>query len=59
MCGRYTHSTPVGGLAEELGLAGSLPELGPSYNVAPTQEVPAVVAGIGGGDAGWRCLSGV
>ncbi len=49
MCGRYTLSTSVKALAEELGLAGPLPELPPSYNVAPTQEVPAVVAGSGGG----------
>ena len=54
MCGRYTLSAPVETLAEEFGIIGSLPELGPSYNVAPTQEVPAVVA-EGDGDAGWRC----
>jgi putative SOS response-associated peptidase YedK len=49
MCGRYTLSTPAGELAEELGLAGPLLELQLSYNVAPTQEVPAIVAGGGGG----------
>lgn len=49
MCGRYTLSAPVGALAEEFGLTGPLPELQPSYNVAPTQEVPAVVAGGDGG----------
>jgi putative SOS response-associated peptidase YedK len=48
MCGRYTLSTPVGTLADEFGIAGPLPELQPSYNVAPTQEVPAVLAGTGG-----------
>ena len=48
MCGRYTLSTSVESLAEEFGIAGPLPELQPSYNVAPTQEVPAVVAGGGG-----------
>jgi putative SOS response-associated peptidase YedK len=48
MCGRYTLSTPVGKLAEEFDLSGSLPDLQSSYNVAPTQEVPAVVAGNGG-----------
>ncbi len=48
MCGRYTLSTPVGELAEEFGIAGPLPELGSSYNVAPTQEVPAVMAVSGG-----------
>ena len=49
MCGRCTLSTPVGTLADEFGIAGPLPELQPSYNVAPTQEVPAVMAGGGGG----------
>jgi putative SOS response-associated peptidase YedK len=49
MCGRYTLSTSIESLAEEFGIAGPLPELQPSYNVAPTQEVPAVVAGGGGG----------
>ncbi len=49
MCGRYTLSAPVGALADEFGIAGSLPELGPSYNVAPTQKVPAVLEGSGGG----------
>ncbi|MBA2715307.1 MAG: SOS response-associated peptidase [Rubrobacteraceae bacterium] len=48
MCGRYTLSTPVGKLAEEFGLTGKLPDLQPSYNVAPTREVPAVVSGDGG-----------
>ncbi len=49
MCGRYTLSTPVGALAEEFDLAGPLPEFAPSYNVAPTQEVAAVVTSGGGG----------
>ena len=48
MCGRYTLSTPVEMLAEEFGVAGPLPDLQSNYNVAPTQEVPAVVAGDGG-----------
>ena len=47
MCGRYTLSTPVETLAEELGLTGSLPEVSPSYNVAPTQRVAAVLNGGG------------
>jgi putative SOS response-associated peptidase YedK len=50
MCGRYTLSTPIGTLAEEFDIAGPLPGLQPNYNVVPTQEVPAVVAGNGGGD---------
>jgi len=48
MCGRYTLSTPIGKLAEEFSLTGKLPDLQPSYNVAPTREVPAVVSGDGG-----------
>jgi putative SOS response-associated peptidase YedK len=48
MCGRYTLSTSVDKLAEEFGLAGPLPDLQSSYNIAPTQEVPAVVASNGG-----------
>jgi putative SOS response-associated peptidase YedK len=44
MCGRYTLTIPVGTLAEEFGVMGPLPELPPSYNVAPTQEVAAVLA---------------
>jgi putative SOS response-associated peptidase YedK len=43
MCGRYTLTTSVEALAEEFGLTGPLPEVSPSYNVAPTQEVAAVL----------------
>ena len=42
MCGRYTLSTPIRTLADEFDIAGSLPELKSSYNVAPSQEVAAV-----------------
>ncbi|HSK99607.1 MAG TPA: SOS response-associated peptidase [Rubrobacteraceae bacterium] len=48
MCGRYTLSTPVGALAEEFGLGGDLPNLPASYNVAPTQAVPAILGNDGG-----------
>jgi putative SOS response-associated peptidase YedK len=48
MCGRYTLKTPAGRLAEEFGFDGSLPELPPNYNVAPTQHVAAVLAESGG-----------
>jgi putative SOS response-associated peptidase YedK len=48
MCGRYTLSTSIDKLAEEFDLSGSLPDLQSSYNVAPTQEVPAVMEGNGG-----------
>jgi putative SOS response-associated peptidase YedK len=42
MCGRYTLSTPAGRLAEEFKLD-STAEIPPSYNVAPTQQVAAVL----------------
>ncbi len=48
MCGRYTLSTPVGRLTEEFHISGPLPDLSPSYNVAPNGEVAAMVAGGGG-----------
>jgi putative SOS response-associated peptidase YedK len=43
MCGRYTLKTPVEELAEEFGFEASSVELPPNYNVAPTQEVAAVL----------------
>jgi putative SOS response-associated peptidase YedK len=48
MCGRYTLKTPAGRLAEEFGVDGPLPDLPPNYNVAPTQQVAAVLAEDGG-----------
>ena len=47
MCGRYTLATPVEKLAEAFGVEGALPELSPNYNVAPTQEVAAVLVDNG------------
>jgi putative SOS response-associated peptidase YedK len=47
MCGRYTLSTPAGRLAEEFQLD-STTEIVPSYNVAPTQQVAAVLEDEGG-----------
>lgn len=47
MCGRYTLTTPPGELADLFGLEGSPPDLPASYNVAPTQEVAAVLADDG------------
>ncbi len=47
MCGRYTLTVPVEILAEEFGVTGPLPEVPPSYNIAPTQEVAAVLADDG------------
>ena len=56
MCGRYTLSTPAGRLAEEFQLNEGSVDLTPSYNVAPTQEVPRFwrrkVSGV------WRCSGG-
>jgi putative SOS response-associated peptidase YedK len=43
MCGRYTLRTPMQTLVEEFGIVGTLPEIQPRYNVAPTQEVAAVL----------------
>jgi putative SOS response-associated peptidase YedK len=43
MCGRYTLKTPVEELAEEFGFEVSSMELPPNYNVAPTQEVAAIL----------------
>ena len=43
MCGRYTLTTPKGRLAEEFGLSGELPEIPPSYNIAPTQDVATIL----------------
>jgi putative SOS response-associated peptidase YedK len=44
MCGRYTLRTPVETLAKEFGIIGPLPEVQARYNVAPTQEVVAVLS---------------
>jgi putative SOS response-associated peptidase YedK len=43
MCGRYTLRTPVETLAEEFGISDPLPEIPTRYNIAPTQEVAAVL----------------
>jgi putative SOS response-associated peptidase YedK len=47
MCGRYTLSTPAGRLAEEFQLDSTV-DIPPSYNVAPTQQVAAVLEDEGG-----------
>ena len=44
MCGRYTLTTPLEGL-REIFLFEESPNLAPRYNIAPTQEVPAVRLG--------------
>ncbi len=48
VCGRYTLTTPLETLTEEFQITGPLPEVPPRYNVAPTQEVAAVLAHDGG-----------
>jgi putative SOS response-associated peptidase YedK len=49
MCGRYTLKAQPDALAEHFGLD-EVPDLLPRYNVAPTQDVPAVrLAGEGPG----------
>jgi putative SOS response-associated peptidase YedK len=43
MCGRYTLRTSVETLAQEFEITGPLPEVPVRYNIAPTQEVAAVL----------------
>jgi len=43
MCGRYTLRTPTNVLAERFEIEESPSSLIPSYNIAPTQEIAAVV----------------
>jgi len=43
MCGRYTLKTPINVLAERFDLDDYSSSLSPSYNIAPTQEVAAIV----------------
>lgn len=44
MCGRFTLTTPAHRLADLFDLSGELPQVTPSYNIAPTQEIAAVAA---------------
>jgi putative SOS response-associated peptidase YedK len=48
MCGRFTLTTPAERLADQFELSGELPELTPSYNIAPTQKIAAVAANSDG-----------
>lgn len=43
MCGRYTLRAPVGSLVERFEIDEYPSSVTPSYNIAPTQEVAAVV----------------
>ena len=44
MCGRYTLKTPVDTLVEQFGIDEYPSSITASYNIAPTQEVAAVIA---------------
>jgi len=48
MCGRYTLRVNTETLAEKFNVKGDLPDLPPSYNVAPGREVATVVSDDGG-----------
>lgn len=47
MCGRFTLTTPEELIAEAFGLEGEQPKLGARYNIAPAQEIAAVVEPAG------------
>jgi putative SOS response-associated peptidase YedK len=42
MCGRYVQTMPADAMRELFRTAGALPNLAPSWNVAPTQSAPVV-----------------
>ncbi|HEV7285994.1 MAG TPA: SOS response-associated peptidase, partial [Kaistia sp.] len=42
MCGRYTLHSPPDLIAKHFGATGPLPNFGPRYNAAPTQDMPVV-----------------
>lgn len=44
MCGRYTQTSSYPKLADRFGIPIDGPKLSPRYNIAPTQEVPVIVA---------------
>ena len=44
MCGRYTLATPINDLVEQFDIEEYPSSISASYNVAPTQEVAAVIA---------------
>jgi putative SOS response-associated peptidase YedK len=43
MCGRFTQTQSIPSIAREFGVAEVTGELGPSYNIAPTQKVAVVI----------------
>jgi putative SOS response-associated peptidase YedK len=48
MCGRYTLSASAREIAEAFGLDGPPPDIEPRFNIAPSQDVPVVLADEGG-----------
>lgn len=53
MCGRYTMASPEEWIREEFELPALPEDFRPRYNIAPTQDVLAVVVGPEGPRAGW------
>ena len=51
MCGRFTQRKSAKALEEHFGA--EVPEIQPSFNIAPTQNVLAIRGGDGGRDASW------
>jgi putative SOS response-associated peptidase YedK len=45
MCGRFTLKTPAGEIVSEFNLHGITLDLGPRFNIAPTQDVLVVLRG--------------
>lgn len=43
MCGRFTRSQSIPAIAEEFGAEALSCDLGPSYNIAPTQKVAVII----------------
>ncbi len=42
MCGRYVQTMPADAVRDQFRTTGPLPNLAPSWNVAPTQSSPVV-----------------
>ncbi len=53
MCGRFTLKTRAADLVKFFGLSGSLSDLSPRWNVAPTQQVLAIRWGLSGRQPSW------
>jgi putative SOS response-associated peptidase YedK len=43
MCGRFTRSQNIPAIAQEFGITLTTCDLGPSYNIAPTQKVAVII----------------